>query len=87
MTTANIQQEIFKLLKTYEGRSANQTPVTLSSKLSEDLDIDSARLVDIVLDVEAKFEISIDDANLPNLKTVGELVNLVEGLVKVPKSS
>jgi acyl carrier protein len=44
-------------------------------------------LVDIVLDVEAKFEISIDDANLPNLKTVGDFISLVEGLVKVPKSS
>jgi acyl carrier protein len=87
MNTANIQQEIFKLLKTYEGRSANQSPVTLSSKLSEDLDIDSARLVDIVLDVEAKFGISIDDANLPNLKTVGELVSLVEGLVKATKDT
>lgn len=83
MSITNAQQEIFQLLKTYEGRSANQTPVTLASKLSEDMDIDSARLVDIVLDVEAKFDISVDDSSLPNLKTVGDLVNLVENLVKV----
>lgn len=87
MNKAHIQQEVFTLLKTYEGRSANPTPVTLSTSLSGDLDIDSARLVDIVLDVEAKFEVTIDDASLPKLQTVGDLVDLVDGLVKVSKRS
>lgn len=87
MNKANIQQEIFKLLKTYEGRSANPTPISLATRLSEDLDIDSARLVDIVLDVEAKFEVTIDDASLPKLQTVGELVDLIDSLVKVNKGS
>ncbi len=87
MNSAYIQQEVFKLLKTYEGRSANPTPVTLATRLSEDLDIDSARLVDIILDVEAKFDVTIDDASVPKLQTVGDLVELVDSLVKVTKTA
>jgi acyl carrier protein len=87
MNTNYTQQEVFALLKTYAGRSANPTPVTLTTRLSEDLDIDSARLVDIILDLEGKFDIAIDDACVPNLLTVGDLVDRVDSLVKVTKSS
>jgi acyl carrier protein len=87
MTTAYIQQEVFALLKTYAGRSANPTPVTLATRLSEDLDIDSARLVDIILDLEAKFEITIDDAVVPKLHTVSDLVELVDSLARVTKTA
>lgn len=87
MNTAYIQQEVLALLKTYAGRSANPTPVTLTTRLSEDLDIDSARLVDIILDLEGKFDIAIDDACVPNLLTVGDLVDRVDAQVKVTKSS
>jgi acyl carrier protein len=87
MNTAIIQQEIIKLLKSYEGRSISPSPVTLSTKLSEDLDIDSARLVDIILDVEAKFEVTVDDASMAKLQTVGDLVEVVDSQIKVSKSS
>ena len=85
MNTDIIQQEVFALLKTYAGRSANPTPVTLSTRLSEDLDIDSARLVDIILDLESKFDIAIDDSCVPNLLSVGDLVERVDALIKVAK--
>ena len=87
MNSDAIQQQVFALLKTYAGRSANPTPVALSTRLSEDLDIDSARLVDIILDLEAKYDISIDDSCVPQLLTVGDLVERVDSLVKVTKSS
>lgn len=33
MSTANPQQEIFKLLQTYEGRSASHTPAFIGALL------------------------------------------------------
>ncbi len=38
--------------------------------------------MDVVLDVESKFGVTIDDASLTKIKTVGDVVELVDGLVK-----
>ena len=87
MNRAEILQGILKILKRYEGRGANRSPLTESTSLAKELDIDSARMVDIVLDVEQAFGVTVDDASLPNLETVKDVVDLVEGLLKPQKGS
>ena len=82
MNRTEILEGVVKILRPYEGRGANRITLTESTLLSEDLDIDSARLVDVVLDVESKFGVTIDDASLTKIKTVGDVVELVDGLVK-----
>jgi acyl carrier protein len=82
MNRTEILEGVVKILRPYEGRGATRITLTDSTMLSEDLDIDSARLVDVVLDVEAKFGVTIDDASLTKIKTVGDVVELVDGLVK-----
>ncbi len=42
-----------------------------------DLLINSARLIDIVLDFESEFDIAIDDDQLASLRTVGDAINIV----------
>jgi acyl carrier protein len=42
-----------------------------------DLLINSARLIDIVLDFESEFDIAIDDDELDKLKTVGDALEIV----------
>jgi len=37
---------------------------------------------DLVLDVEAKFGMTIDDSSVTKLKKVGDIVELVQALVK-----
>ncbi len=87
MDRAEILQDVLKILKRYEGRGANSSPLTESTSLAKELDIDSARMVDIVLDVEAKFGVTIEDSRLEEIKTVGDIVDLVDGLGDVPKKS
>jgi acyl carrier protein len=87
MNRADILQDLFKILRRYEGRGANRASLTESTSLSKELDIDSARMVDIVLDVEQQFGVTIDDQQLPKLDTVKEIVDLVEGLIKSQKGS
>lgn len=82
MNRTEILEGVVKILRPYEGRGATRITLTESTLLSEDLDIDSARLVDVVLDVESKFGVTIDDASLTKIKTVGDVVELVDGLVK-----
>lgn len=82
MNRAEIVEAIMTILRSYERRSGTRVPLSESTTLSANLDIDSARLVDVVLDVEAKFGVTIDDASLTKLKTVGDFVELVEVQVK-----
>ncbi len=47
------------------------------TRFLEDLQINSARLVDIILDVEDKFNLEVDDATADKMRTVGDAVNFV----------
>jgi acyl carrier protein len=87
MTRAEILQEILTILKKYKGRGADRTSLTESTSLADELDIDSARMVDIVLDLEGKFGVTIDDSSLTKLRTIGDIADLVERVVKEQKGS
>jgi len=87
MDRAEIVQQVFELLRRYEGRGANSSGITESSSLVEELNINSARMVDIVIDLEEKFGVTIDDTKLPRLETVSDVVSLVDGLVNIRKAS
>jgi acyl carrier protein len=81
MNRAEIMQDVLKILTRYQKRAAQSGPLPESTLLSKDLDVDSARLVDIVLDLEEKFGVTIDDSKLDEIKTVGDIVNMVQRLV------
>lgn len=52
--------------------------ITLEANLKEDLGVDSLAAVELVLELESTFDITVDDAELMTLKTVNDIVNLVE---------
>lgn len=49
--------------------------VTLGASLSDDLGADSLASVELVMALEEATGISIDDADVANLKTVGDVMN------------
>ena len=58
-------------------RSNDGKPVTEESHLIADLNVNSARLVDIILETEDHFKIRIDDAAADRMNTVGDAVDLI----------
>jgi len=52
--------------------------VTADSTLREDLGLDSLRTVDLVIELEDQFDISIETDDLDAVRTVGDLVLLIE---------
>ena len=52
--------------------------VTLEASLSEDLGADSLAAVELVMALEEASGITIDDADVVNLKTVGDIVKYLE---------
>ncbi len=58
--------------------------VTMDSKLSDDLGLDSLDTVEVTLGLEEKFGIDIDDSELEDVETVGDAVNLIEKKISAP---
>ena len=48
----------------------------------EDLKADSANVIMLVMDLENEFNISVDDDVLMGIKTVGDVVDCIKGLIK-----
>lgn len=57
------------------------TQITDDALLVEDLGADSLNVVEIVIEVETEFDIEIDDYDVENVKTVGQLKQLISDLV------
>jgi len=58
----------------------DEADITMDAKLSTDLGINSIELADLVMICEEKFNIEIDDADLHNFVTVGDVVKYLETL-------
>ena len=52
--------------------------VTMDARLVEDLEADSLDAVEVIMELEEEFNISIDDDAAQNIKTVGDLVRYIE---------
>ena len=52
--------------------------VTMDSKLRSDLGLNPFDFVNIAVEVEREYNIKIPDADIAQLKTVGDLLDLVE---------
>ena len=52
--------------------------VQLDKSFTEDLDIDSISMMTIVVNAVEKFEVTIPDEEVKNLKTVGDAVEFIE---------
>lgn len=52
--------------------------MTAETNLLDELGLDSVDLVEIIMDIEETFEISIKDEDIQQVKTVKDLVHLIQ---------
>jgi acyl carrier protein len=73
-----IRAQVFDLLKPFTRRLSAGHVVAEADALTTDLAVDSADLVDLVLEMEERFHIQVPDSALQELITVGQVIDLVE---------
>jgi acyl carrier protein len=61
-----------------EVAGVNPDDVAEGKSFTEDLDVDSLSMVEVVVAAEEKFGVKIPDDEVPNLKTVGDAVSYIE---------
>lgn len=63
-----------------ESLNCSADQVTMEARLIEDLGADSLDAVELNMAIEDAFGVEIPDTALAELKTVGDLVNHIDGL-------
>lgn len=56
----------------------NTNLITMDTELIDDLGADSLDAVEIIMNIEDEFDISVDEDHIDNIKTVGDIVNYIE---------
>jgi acyl carrier protein len=75
--------EIFELVadQLYERIKVAKALVTMDASLTDDLNLDSLDLVELVMALEDRFKLRISDEDAGKLQTVGDAVRFIEQAV------
>ncbi|MBI5505352.1 MAG: acyl carrier protein [Deltaproteobacteria bacterium] len=77
MSETDVMQKVVTILTPYAKNPEALAQVALSTHILEDLKVNSARLVDVVLAFEDEFGIEIADDDVDAVNTVGDAVRLI----------
>lgn len=58
--------------------SIDPKKLSATTNIAEELGADSLDLVEILMSLEDEFKISIPDEAIPQIKTIGDIVNFIE---------
>ena len=77
MSQEEIFEQVVKILTPYVKNQEALDAVALSTHILDELKVNSARLVDVVLEFEDAFDIEIADEDVDSVETVGNAVELI----------
>ena len=75
-TRTEITSGLAEILEEVAG--VNPDDVAEETSFTDDLDVDSLSMVEVVVAAEEKFGVKIPDNEVQNLKTVGDAVSYIE---------
>lgn len=79
MEAQQIFQEMVKILEPYVKDPALLVGATKETHILDDLKVNSARLVDVIIKCEDVFGIEVDDDDADGIRTIGDAVTIIEG--------
>jgi acyl carrier protein len=77
MEQSEIMQRVVKILTPWVKNEDSLASVSMDTNILDDLKVNSARLVDVVIAFEDDFDIEIADDDVDSVNTVGDAVNLI----------
>ncbi len=79
MPAEKIENEIISLISDISGFDKEE--ITSETNLPEELEIDSIKAIELTVALEKKYKIAIRDADIPEINTVGQIVDLTKRLL------
>lgn len=77
MEKQEVFDQVVKILTPYVKNNDALASVAVETHILDDLKVNSARLVDVVLEFEDAFDIEIADEDVDAVETVGNAVDLI----------
>ncbi len=77
MDSQEVFEKVVKILTPYVKNQEALEGVTLETHILDELKVNSARLVDVVLEFEDAFDIEIADEDVDSVEAVGNAVDLI----------
>lgn len=77
MSEAQVYAKVVELITPFAKNADALASVSAETDILQDLQVNSARLVDIVLEFEDQFDIEVEDEAADNIRTVGDAVKLI----------
>ena len=76
-----MQQEGFlEIVRVLEPFRKQKVPINPDTDITTDLELDSLAVMNLLMEIEEKFDISIPLNLIPEIRTVGDLVQVVDQL-------
>jgi acyl carrier protein len=72
--TDNIENFLIKLLE----NQTSKRPILPNHYLKEDLSLDSLDMVEILLEIEEKFQVSIEESEIKTTISVNEFIGIIK---------
>ena len=77
MTKEEVQTQIVEIVTPFVKEPSALAALSEETRILDDLRVNSARLVDIVLEFEDRFDIEVEDDAADQVKTIGDATDLV----------
>jgi acyl carrier protein len=77
MEQSEVLERVVKILTPWAKNEQALANVAMETSILDDLKVNSARLVDVVIAFEDDFDIEIADEDVDSVNTVGDAVNLI----------
>lgn len=78
MDRNEILSKLKGIIKPYLPLETSEISYNENSDLLKDLKINSAHIIDIILDIEKEFDIRIDDEDVEKMATIGDSITTIE---------
>lgn len=73
-----LQQRLVEIIQNYVSSPEKLKNITEETNFISDLEINSAHLVDVILDIEDAFDIRIENEEMEKMVNVGESLKVIQ---------
>jgi acyl carrier protein len=77
----NIYEDVVGIFSKYARDQDALAKLTNKTDILDELQVDSARLIDITFELEDKFDLEICDNDIDSIVTIGDAVSLIRRLL------
>jgi acyl carrier protein len=78
VTRQEIFAKVVEIVSPFAKDKEALDKATDETNILEDLQVNSARLVDVILEFEDEFDIEVEDEDADSVNTIGDAVTLIE---------